>query len=95
MNMDLPLVVPEPGMVIEFYVRSGRFDFLVGFCRGLIFSGKYVIFVGAFRRGSDPAMSCYWAEPYNYGTYAANRFVFGFVPESDWMTQLRPEGESA
>lgn len=92
MNFEVPVVVPEPGRVIEFSLRQGRFDFLVGFCRGLIFSSDHVVFVQGFRRVSDPGMTSCWAEPQDFGAHPAGKFIFDFVPEREWMTQLHPEG---
>lgn len=92
MNLEVHHVEPEPGIVVEIYHRQCGFDFLVGFCRGLILTCNHVAFVRAFRRHSNPEMTVNWSELHEFGVHKVRHFVYGFVPEVEWMRTGRPEG---
>jgi len=91
MTKDIFLIRPVPGMIIQIYIRYCRFDFLHGFCRAMLNSDRYVIFLGGFRRGTNPTMTVFWAENANFGIQLRERYSFDVAPEAAWMSQAKPD----
>jgi len=90
MKNGLYLVKPAPGMIIQIYVRYCHFDFLHGFCRGLLHAGLYVQFIEGFRRHENPEMTIRWAEACDFGIRPLEQFSFELAPEAEWMTRPKP-----
>ena len=90
MNIPSFLLQPEPGQIIQIYVRHRRVDFRYGFCRGIHHAGRYVQFVGGFRCRENPSMSLRWAEPHSFGIQPFERFSFELAPEAEWMSLNKP-----
>lgn len=91
MKDDLFIVQPEPGKIIQIYVRHCHFDFLHGFCRGILHSGEYVQFLEGFRRRSNLAMTALWSEAHDFGIQRRDRFTFETADEAPWMPPSNPK----
>ena len=91
MKDDLFIVKPEPVKIIQIYVRHGHFDFLHGFCRGVLHVGRYVKFLEGFRRCSDPAMTVFWPEPRDFEIQRREQFSFETADEASWMSHSNPK----
>ena len=89
-KVELFLLQPGCGMIIKIYVRHGRFNFLHGFCKGILHVGSQVAFLESFRCGMDPSMKTLWAEPRDFGVQKQDRFSYEFSPAADWMSLPRP-----
>jgi len=84
------LLQPEPGKIIQIYVRHCRFDFLHGYCRGILHVGRHVRFVMGFRCCENPSMTLRWAEPHDFGIQLIEGYSFNFTPEAEWMGLNKP-----
>jgi len=94
MNIPSFLLQPEPGQIIQIYVRHRRVDFRYGFCRAIHHAGRYVQFVGGFRRREDPSMTTRWAESCDFGIQPFERFSFDLATEAEWMSLNKPPQSS-
>lgn len=93
MTTEFFLIQPVPGMIIQIYIRYCRFDFLHGFCRGLLHAGRYVQFLEGFRRHENQEMTIRWAEACDFGIRPLEQFSFDVAPEAEWMTRPKPSSE--
>jgi len=84
------LLQPEPGQIIQVYVRHRRVDFRYGFCRAIHHAGRHVQFIGGFRRREDPLLPTPWAEPHDFGIQPFERYSFELAPEAEWMSLTTP-----
>lgn len=85
-RMNLFLLRPKSGHVLEIYTRRRNVDFHFGFCRAAIFFGAAVQFLEGFRRRSDPTTGREWSEPSNFGLQLREGFSFEVRPQVDWMS---------
>jgi hypothetical protein len=90
MKTESYLFHPEPGQIIQIYVRHSRFDFLHGYCRAVLHAGRHMMFVRGFRRRTDPGMSVVWSEPCDFGIQPFGRYSLEFTPEAQWMSLNKP-----
>lgn len=93
MEVEILLLRPPPKKIVGIYARHRRVDFLRGYCRGLVHAGGRIEPIGAFRRGTDSDMRKQWAEPCHLSAVFIGDLCFGFLPEAEWMTLLKPQKE--
>ena len=91
MKDELFIVQPEPGKIIQIYLRFRRFDFLHGFCRGIIHAGPFIGFLEGFLRRSNPGMTALWSEAHDFGIQRRDHFTFETADEAPWMTSSNPK----
>ena len=91
MNPEIYFLQPEPGKIFQIYARYGCVDFIHGFCRGVLHTGRHYQFLEGIRRCSDPAMTMHWSEPCDFGIQPRERFYFEIIPEAAWMSHSNPQ----
>ena len=91
MNDELFLLQPEPGKIVQIYVRHRHFDFLQGFCRGVLHAGPYIQFLEGFLRRANPNMTVLWSEAHDFGIQRRDHFTFETADEAPWMTSSNPK----
>ena len=90
MKDSLFIVQPEPGKIVQIYVRHRHFDFLHGFCRGILHAGRYVQFLEGFLLRSNPEMTALWSEVHDFGIQRRDQFSFETTDEAPWMSLTKP-----
>lgn len=92
MKEDFFVVQPDAGTVMQIYVRFGRFLFLHGFCRSAILANGHLRVVNGFRVRFAHDMTARWAERHDFGFLSLKGYALDIVPEEEWMSEFRPEG---
>jgi hypothetical protein len=91
MKDELFLIQPEPGKIIQIYLRCRQYDFLHGFCRGILHAGRYIQFLEGFLRRANPDMTVLWSEPHDFGIQRRDQFSFETTDEAPWMSHSNPQ----
>lgn len=84
-RMNLFLLRPKSGHVLEIYTRRRNVDFHYGFCRAVLFAGAMVQFIGGFRRRSDATTGREWSEPGEFGLQPREEHTFELRLQAPWM----------
>jgi hypothetical protein len=85
-RMNLLLLRPKSGCVLEIYTRRHGVDLHYGFCRGVIFAYSTVQFIDSFRRRSDVKTGHEWSESCEFGPEAYEGLSFEFRQQAQWMS---------
>lgn len=86
-RMNLFLLRPKSGHVLEIYTRRRNVDFHYGFCRAVLFADSAVQFLEGFRHRIDSTTGREWSEPSSdSGLHLREGFTFELRPQADWMS---------
>jgi hypothetical protein len=91
MKDELFILRPDPGKIVQIFLRCRHFDFLHGFCRGLLQAGRYVQFLDGFLRRANPDMTVLWSEAHDFGIQRRDQFSFELADETLWMSHSKPK----
>lgn len=80
MKLESYLLRPEPGLVVEIFIRRGQMEFHFGFCREVLHMGEYLAFIRSFRRASNVGLTGFWPELHDFGVQRNCQFTFACVP---------------
>jgi hypothetical protein len=92
-RMNLFLMRPKSGHVLEIYTRRRNVDFHYGFCCAVVFAGAAVQFLEGFRHRIDSTNGREWSEPSDFGFQLREGFTFEIRPQAEWMPCSGTQGE--